>query len=63
MAADPSTRADVVPDYLFALAAQEVAEVMAGFDPQVVGTPPLGLDPPGSGIDIVCQAPDPAAFA
>ncbi|MDR6953423.1 hypothetical protein J2X65_002784 [Ancylobacter sp. 3268] len=36
---------------------------IAGFDPHVVGTPPLGLDLAGSDIDIVCHAPDPNAVA
>jgi hypothetical protein len=32
------------------------------FDPRVAGTPPLGLDLPGSDLDILCHAPDPDAF-
>jgi hypothetical protein len=32
------------------------------FDPRVAGTPVLGLDLPGSDLDILCHAPDPDAF-
>jgi hypothetical protein len=32
------------------------------FDPRVAGTPALGLDLPGSDLDILCHAPDPDAF-
>jgi len=33
------------------------------FDPRLAGTPPLGLDLPGSDIDVLCHAPDPVRFA
>lgn len=36
---------------------------LAAFDPHIAGTPPLGLDLPTSDIDILCHAPDSAAFA
>ncbi|MGK7869208.1 DUF4269 domain-containing protein [Falsiroseomonas sp. E2-1-a20] len=32
------------------------------FDPRVAGTPALGLDLPGSDLDILCHAPDSDAF-
>lgn len=32
------------------------------FDPRVAGTPALGLDLPGSDLNILCHAPDPDAF-
>jgi hypothetical protein len=40
-----------------------VLEVLAPFDPRVAGTPPLGLDLPGSDIDVLCFAPDVHRFA
>ncbi|MCF3931905.1 DUF4269 domain-containing protein [Acuticoccus sp. M5D2P5] len=40
-----------------------VLDRLARFGPRLAGTPPLGLDLPGSDIDILCHAPDPAAFA
>jgi hypothetical protein len=39
-----------------------VLEVLAPFDPRIAGTPPLGLDLPGSDIDVLCFAPDAHAF-
>lgn len=39
-----------------------VLQVLAAFDPVVVGTFPLGLDRPGSDVDIVCCATDLDAF-
>jgi hypothetical protein len=36
---------------------------LASFDPHVAGTPPLGIDVPGSDIDILCHAPDLQVFA
>ena len=35
---------------------------LARFDPRVAGTPPLGLDLPGSDIDLLCHAPDAELF-
>ncbi|QUT07417.1 DUF4269 domain-containing protein [Sphingobium phenoxybenzoativorans] len=38
-------------------------DMLAAFDPHVVGTLPLGVSVPGSDIDIVCHAADPAEFS
>ena len=46
-----------------ALRSTQMIEHLHSFDPHVVGTLPLGLGVPGSDIDIVCHAPDLAAFA
>lgn len=51
------------PDYRTALRVTSLLDALTGFDPHIAGTPPLGLDLPGSDIDILCHAPDPAAFA
>lgn len=51
------------PHYRDALARLGVLARLAAFDPHVAGTPPLGLARPGSDIDILCHAPDAAAFA
>ncbi|MHA6718586.1 DUF4269 domain-containing protein [Sphingomonas sp. RS6] len=51
------------PPYREALARSGVIERLAAHDPHVAGTPPLGLDLPGSDIDILCHAPNPLAFA
>jgi hypothetical protein len=40
-----------------------VLDALRAFDPRVVGTLPLAISVPGSDIDIVCHAFDPAAFA
>ena len=48
--------------YEDALAECGVLEVLAPFDPRVAGTPPLGLDLPGSDIDVLCFAPDAYTF-
>jgi hypothetical protein len=48
--------------YEEALAACGVLEVLAPFDPHIAGTPPLGLDVPGSDIDVLCFAPDARSF-
>lgn len=53
----------VRPPYGEALRETAVLERLADFAPRVAGTPPLGLDLPGSDIDILCHAPDPADFA
>lgn len=50
-------------DYRKALRATGVLDVLAPFDPHVAGTPPLGLDVPGSDLDILCHAPDAGPFA
>ncbi|MET0241758.1 MAG: DUF4269 domain-containing protein [Sphingobium sp.] len=49
--------------YEAALQSAGILAVLAQFDPHVAGTPPLGLDMPGSDIDILCHAPDAGAFA
>lgn len=49
--------------YVQALRETAMLESLAGFDPHVAGTPPLGLDLPDSDIDILCHAPDAAALA
>lgn len=46
-----------------ALERSEVLSVLAAFDPRVAGTFPLGIDMPGSDIDVLCHAPDAQAFA
>ncbi len=51
------------PSYSDALAQTAILETLGPFDPHVAGTPPLGLDLPGSDIDILCHAPDLPAFA
>lgn len=51
------------PSYEDALAACRVLERLAAFGARVAGTPPLGLDMPGSDIDVLCCAPDAHAFA
>ena len=48
--------------YEAALAECGVLGVLAAYDPRIAGTPPLGLDLPGSDIDVLCFAPDAHAF-
>lgn len=48
--------------YVEALAECGVLVALASFDPRVAGTPPLGLDLPGSDIDVLCFAPDAHGF-
>jgi hypothetical protein len=48
--------------YQDALAECGVLEALAQFNPHIAGTPPLGLDLPGSDIDVLCFAPDAPAF-
>ena len=50
------------PSYEEALGECGVLSVLAAFDPRIAGTPPLGLDLPGSDIDVLCFAPDAHAF-
>ncbi len=53
----------MTPPYLAALEHCGVLAALAPFDPRIAGTFPLGLDLPGSDIDVLCHAPDGAAFA
>ena len=48
--------------YEDALAECDVLAALAPFDPRIAGTPPLGLDLPGSDVDVLCFAPDAHAF-
>ncbi|WP_428684177.1 DUF4269 domain-containing protein [Reyranella sp.] len=50
------------PHYLTVLDRSGLLTALARFDPHVAGTPPLGLDLPGSDIDVICQATDAEAF-
>ena len=49
--------------YQTALARSDALEILAAYDPHIVGTLPLEIAIPGSDIDIACHAPDPLAFA
>ena len=49
--------------YEEALRLVRVLDDLDAFGPQVIGTQPLGIAMPGSDIDVVCHAPDAAAFA
>ncbi|MDQ1081069.1 DUF4269 domain-containing protein [Pseudoroseomonas cervicalis] len=51
------------PDWRAALRRSFALRRLAGFDPHVAGTPPLRLATPASDLDLLCHAPDPAAFA
>ncbi len=51
------------PSYIDALDRSGLLEALARFDPHVAGTPPLGLDLPGSDIDVICHAAHAHAFA
>jgi len=51
------------PPYRHVVEALDLLNVLAPFDPVVIGTPPLGIDLPDSDIDIACSAPDLEAFA
>ena len=51
------------PSYHDAVRRSRVLDVLAPFDPHVVGTLPLGLALPNSDIDIVCYAEDFDAMA
>ncbi|HEV7457884.1 MAG TPA: DUF4269 domain-containing protein [Roseococcus sp.] len=50
-------------DYRAAVRASGILNVLREFDARLAGTPPLGLDLPGSDLDILCHAPDPLRFA
>jgi hypothetical protein len=49
-------------DYRQAIDRLGVLDVLRDGDPRIAGTLPLGIDVPGSDIDILCHAPDAAAF-
>jgi len=49
--------------YEVALAQSGILATLASFQPRIAGTPPLGLDLPGSDVDVLCFAPDAHAFA
>jgi hypothetical protein len=49
--------------YLEALQRLDLLSRLAAYDPHVAGTPPLGIDLPSSDIDVLCHAPNAAAFA
>jgi hypothetical protein len=51
-----------LPSYLEALQRLDLLAALARFDPHVAGTPPLGLDLPGSDIDVLCHVLDVDAF-
>ncbi len=40
----------------------QLVERLAAYAPVLVGTFPLDLTVPGSDLDLICEAPDPAAF-
>jgi hypothetical protein len=50
-------------DYRQAIDRLGILAVLRDHDPHVAGTLPLGIDIPGSDIDILCHAPDADAFA
>jgi hypothetical protein len=50
------------PTYLEALQRLDLLAALARFDPHVAGTPPLGLEMPGSDIDVLCHVVDADAF-
>ena len=50
------------PTYLEALQRLDLLAALACFDPHIAGTPPLGLDLPGSDIDVLCHVADIDAF-
>lgn len=51
------------PSYKDAIHHTGILDLLAPFDPEVVGTLPLGITLPDSDIDIVCHAPDPDAVS
>lgn len=51
------------PDYRWVIETLQVLEHLAGWNPVVIGTPPLGIDVADSDIDIACHARDLDAFA
>jgi hypothetical protein len=51
------------PTYADAIRRARILDLLAPFDPHVVGTLPLGIALPDSDIDLICHAPDRAAIA
>lgn len=51
------------PPYRDAARNSGILTILAAFDPHLAGTPPLGIALPASDLDILCHAPDAAAFA
>lgn len=49
-------------DYRQAIDRLKVMDVLREHDPHIAGTLPLGIDIPGSDIDVLCHAPDAGAF-
>lgn len=49
------------PTYQDAIRRSHILDLLAPFDPHVVGTLPLGIALPDSDIDIVCHSPNPDA--
>jgi hypothetical protein len=49
-------------DYRQAIDRLRILDVLRGCDPHVAGTLPLGIEVPGSDIDILCHAADAGAF-
>jgi hypothetical protein len=49
-------------DYRQAMDRLGILDVLRDHDPHIAGTLPLGIDVPGSDIDILCHAPDAHAF-
>ena len=48
-----------MPPWHEALSGSGVLDLLAGFDPRIAGTLPLGVSLAGSDIDILCHAPEP----
>jgi hypothetical protein len=49
-------------DYRQAIDRLKVLAILQDQDPHIAGTLPLGIDVPGSDIDVLCHAPDAGAF-
>jgi len=50
-------------DWRDTLARSGLIESLAAHDARIAGTLPLGIDVPGSDVDILCHAPEPDRFA